>query len=97
MGLSAQLGQVAWDGTKLRADASRHKAMSYERLSARALAAGRAGRAARVQLDGAEETDQAEDAEFGEDVRGNELPAELAWRGQRLACIQAAKIDPAWR
>lgn len=90
-----ELGQVALDGTKLRADASRHKAMSYERMSTREqqlqAEIEELHRQVRAQLDGAEEADQAEDAQFGEGVRGDELPAELASRQERLSRIQAAK------
>jgi len=65
------LGRVALDGTKLRASASRHKAMSHERMGPKIeeLAAQVA-----AMLAEAEATDQAEDAEFGEDRRGDELP-----------------------
>ena len=71
------LGRVALDGTKLRASASRHKAMSHERLGPRIdeIAAQVA-----AMLAEAEAVDRAEDAAFGEDPRGDELPRELATR-----------------
>jgi transposase len=83
-----KLGRVALDGTKLRASASRRKAMSYGRLGPRI-----------VQLEGevaailaeAEATDLAEDEEFGEDRRGDEVPPELARRESRLVKLRAAK------
>ena len=82
-----KLGRVAIDGTKLKANASRHKAMSYARITER-----EAQLAAQVKaiLDEAEAVDAAEDAEFG-DARGDELPPELRTREGRLARIREAK------
>jgi len=82
-----RLGRIALDGTKLKANASRHKAMSYARMVER-----EAALAAEVRsiLDEAEATDRAEDAAHG-DARGDELPAELRRREDRLAKIRAAK------
>lgn len=83
-----KLGRVALDGTKLRASASRHKAMSHDRLG---------GRIAQIEaqvrdlLAEAEATDAAEDEAFGKDRRGDELPPELARRESRLAKMRAAK------
>ena len=82
------LGRVALDGTKVRAAASRHKAMSYDRMGRR-IEELRAEVAA--MLAQAEATDQREDEEFGEDSRGDELPPELATREGRLAALLAAK------
>jgi transposase len=82
------LGRVALDGTKLRASASRHKAMSYDRLGPR-MDENRKKVAA--ILAEAEAVDRAEDEEFGEDRRGDELPAELATREGRLAKMREAK------
>jgi transposase len=88
------LGTLAVDGTKLRANASRHKAMSYERMAAKApqLEAEIAELKARMEalLADAEATDAAEDEQFGADRRGDELPAELARREDRLATIREA-------
>src|SRR5271156_2216763 len=83
-----KLGRVALDGTKLRASASRHKAMSYDRMRPRieeleAQVAAMLAEAAAV--------DRAEDAEFGADKRGDELPPELATKEGRLAKLRAAK------
>ena len=82
-----RLGRVALDGTKLKANASKHKAMSYGRLQKR-----EAELEAEVKaiLDAAEAVDAAEDAQFG-DARGDELPPELARRESRLAKIREAK------
>lgn len=90
-----RLGRVAVDGTKLRANASRHKAMSYERMGREEarlegeLAELRAQ--AKALLEAAEQADEAEDARYGQGRRGDELPAELARREQRLETIKKAK------
>jgi transposase len=82
------LGRVALDGTKVRAAASRHRAMSYDRMV-------RAESELAGEVDGllaeAERLDAAEDAAYGPDRRGDELPAELGRREGRLAAIRAAK------
>jgi hypothetical protein len=82
------LGRVALDGTKVRAAASRHRAMSYDRM-----VRAEAELAAEVEalLADAERLDAAEDAAYGQDRRGGELPAELARREGRLAAIRTAK------
>jgi len=90
-----KLGRIAIDGTKLRANASRHKAMSYGRMVARERQLQAEIAALRRQLAGllaeAEQVDAAEDARFGVDRRGDELPTELARRESRLARIRAAQ------
>jgi transposase len=83
----AELGHVALDGTKLKANASRRKAMSYGRM-VRAEAELEAEVAA--WLSRAEAVDDAEDAGLGE-ARGDETPAWMADKAQRLARIKAAK------
>lgn len=89
------LGTLALDGTKLRANASRHKAMSYERMGkAEAqleaeIAALRANVAALLEEAAAE--DVAEDERYGPDCRGDELPEQLQRREQRLQRIREAK------
>ena len=82
-----KLGRVALDGTKLKANASKHKAMSYGRMVERETAL-----AAEVKaiLDEAEAVDAAEDQLYGE-ARGDELPPELRTREGRLAKIREAK------
>jgi transposase len=82
------LGRVALDGTKLRASASKHKAMSYDRLGPRIEQLEK--EVAQILAE-AEATDSAEDAEFGEDKRGDEVPAELSRRETRLVKLRAAK------
>lgn len=89
------LGTLALDGTKLRANASRHKAMSYQRMVKKEaqLEAEIATLQANVAalLAEAEQVDVDEDRRFGPDRRGDELPAELRRREQRLAVIREAK------
>lgn len=82
------LGRVALDGTKVRANASKRKAMSYARMTEKEKIL-----AAEVSalLAEAERIDKAEDAQFGKNRRGDELPAELARRETRLETIRAAK------
>jgi len=83
-----RLGHVALDGTKIRANASKHKAMSYRRMQEAepALAAEVA-----KWLAEAEATDTREDGEHGAERRGDELPAWVANKQERLAKIRAAK------
>lgn len=83
-----KLGRVALDGTKLRASASRRKAMSYDRLGPRI--AEIEAQVAELLAE-AEATDAGEDEAHGADRRGDELPAELARRESRLAKMRAAK------
>lgn len=83
-----KLGHVALDGTKLKANASKHKAMSYERMESEEK---RLQQEIRALLDDARETDKAEDAKYGKGRRGDELPDELTRRESRLAKIQEAK------
>ena len=85
-----KLGHVALDGTKIKANASKHKAMSYERMSKRA-----AELQAEVDgwLEAAEAADAAEDTAFGADKRGDEMPDWVANKQARLAKIREAKAD----
>jgi hypothetical protein len=87
---SIQLGRVSLDGTKLKANASKHKAMSYGRMKdeEKRLAAE-----IEALLRRAEAIDKAEDREFGSDKSGDELPAELQHREPRLARIREAKAE----
>lgn len=85
-----KLGHVAFDGTKMPGNASKHKAMSYKRMLEEEL---RLKNEIEVLLTSAEETDAADDARFGEGVRGDELPEELRRRKTRLARIQEAKAE----
>jgi transposase len=82
------LGQVALDGTKVRANASRRKAMSYARLTEKQKIL--ADEVSALLAD-ADAIDDAEDARFGKDKRGDELPPELARRESRLAKLTEAR------
>jgi transposase len=83
-----QLGALAVDGSKVKANASKHKAMSYGRMRQEDQ---RLREEIAALLTKANAVDAAEDAEHGPDVRGDELPAELQRREARLAKIAAAK------
>src|SRR6266852_4227287 len=83
-----QLGALAVDGSKVKAHASKHKAMSYGRMRDEETRLREQIAALTAQ---AEASDAAEDAAHGPDVRGDELPAELQRREDRLAKIAAAK------
>jgi len=85
-----KLGHVALDGTKINANASKHKAMSYERMKKREPEL-------QAEVDGwlkaAEAADAAEDAAFGVDRRGDEMPDWVADKQARLAKIRQAKAE----
>jgi transposase len=81
-----KLGNVATDGTKIQGNASRHKAMSYGYMKK---AVERLREEIEALVTAAYQQDEAEDAVLGS-RRGDELPAELARREQRLATIEAA-------
>jgi transposase len=83
-----KVGNIALDGTKVKANASRHKAMSYERMQEEEK---RLKEEVARLLAEAEATDASEDAAHGPDRSGDELPEELARRQSRLAKIQQAK------
>ena len=84
----AKVGSIALDGTKVKANASRHKAMSYDRMKAEE---ARLKEEIAQLLADAQAADDAEDLQHGPDRRGDELPDELARRQSRLAKIQSAK------
>jgi hypothetical protein len=82
-----RLGTVAIDGTKIQANASKHKAMSYGRMKDED---ERLRSEIRRLTEIARGVDEAEDREFGPDFRGDELPAELQRRKDRKAKIRQA-------
>ena len=82
-----KMGTVAVDGTKMRANASKRKAMSYERMKKQET---ELGEQIRDLLNRATTTDEEEDQRYGKDRRGDELPDGLSTRKKRLATIQAA-------
>ena len=83
-----KLGLVSLDGTKVKANASRHKAMSYEYMQKQE---ERLEQEIAALLAQAESADTAADQKYGQTARGDELPDELARRESRLAKIQEAK------
>ena len=82
-----KLGHVALDGTKVKANASKHKAMSYQRMKEKA--AQLAAEVAEL-LRQAQAADDEEDRRYGKDKRGDELSGELAFREGRLEKIREA-------
>ena len=85
-----KLGHVAIDGTKIQANASKHKAMSYERM----LAAEKRLQAKVDELmKRAEGVDQSDDERLGPEGRDDELPDELKRQQGRLAAIRKAKSE----
>lgn len=83
-----RVGRVALDGSKIKANASKHKAMSYDRMRDKQK---QLREEVSQLLAQAEAADAAEDAEYGTDRRGDELPAELQRRESRLKRIREAK------
>jgi len=83
-----KLGHIALDGTKVKANASKHKAMSYGRMVTEE---ARLQAEVAMLLTQAEVADARDEAAYGPDRRGDELPVELARREQRLETIRAAK------
>ncbi len=83
-----KLGTIAVDGSKVKANASKHKAMSYARMQDEEK---RLRKEIRSLTKRAQQTDDQEDRRHGQDLTGDELPAEVARRQTRLVTIQAAK------
>ena len=83
-----KFGHVSLDGTKVRANASRHKAMSYGRMDAKI---SELEKQVQQMLAKADACDQKEDALYGKNNRGNRLPKELQSRESRLKRIREAK------
>ena len=83
-----KVGRVALDGSKIKANASKHKAMSYKRMreEERYLR-----EEVRKLLDQARAVDDEEDARYGKNKSGDELPEELGRRESRLKRIREAK------
>src|SRR3989338_9621758 len=83
-----KLWHVALDGTKVKANASKHKAMSYDRMGK---AEAQLEKEITTLLEEAKNVDDEEDAKYGKGKRGDELPEELQRRESRLTKIRAAK------
>jgi transposase len=85
-----KLGHVAIDGTKIKANASKHKAMSYEHMKKK-------DDELKAKIDEllrqAEEADTDEDARYGKNRRGDELPTELQRAESRRARIRELKAE----
>jgi hypothetical protein len=84
------LGHVALDGTKVEANASKHKAMSHERML-------RAEKELEKEINAlirkAEILDAQEDRRYGKGKLGSELPDELRHKQGRLARIRQARKE----
>ena len=83
-----KLGHVSLDGTKVRANASKHKAMSYARMEKSVVELE--AEVKRLMTE-AEATDEMEDGQYGQGRRGDELPEELRFKQGRLLKIKEAK------
>jgi len=83
-----KLGHVAVDGTKIKANASKHKAMSYKRMKEEE---ARLEDEVAALMKKAEVVDEEEDCRYGKGKRGDELPKEMAFRESRLKKIREAK------
>ena len=83
-----KLGHVALDGTKIRANASKHKAMSYKRMKEEE---ARLEGEVMELLQRAQAVDAEEDHRYGKDKEGEELPKELTFRESRLKRIREAR------
>ena len=83
-----KLGRVAIDGSKVKANASKHKAMSYGRMKEKER---ELREEVRRLLSEADRQDQAEDARYGRDRTGEELPEQLRRRESRLERIRQAR------
>ncbi len=83
-----KLGTVAIDGSKIKANASKRKAMSYRRMKEEE---DRLKQEIKQLIKNAQEADEEEDALYGEDANDDSLPEELQRREDRLKKIQEAQ------
>jgi transposase len=83
-----KLGHVALDGTKMKANASKHKSMSYGRMKTKEK---ELTEEVERLLKEAQQVDEQEDARYGKGVRGDQLPKDLKFKQDRLKKIRAAK------
>src|SRR5215472_15239580 len=83
-----KLGRVVLDGSKVKANASKHKAMSYGRMQE---TEKRLREEVRSLLRQAEAADQEEDRRYGADRQGDELAQELRRRESRIERIRQAR------
>ena len=85
-----EVGHVSLDGTKIKANASKHKAMSYERMQSEE---ERLVQEIAEMTAEAEQIDQTEDKLYGKNKRGDEIPKALRRPEGRLAAIRKAKAE----
>jgi len=85
-----KMGQLSIDGTKIKANASKHKAMSYGRMQDEEK---KLREEIKALTKAAVNADELDDKEFGEHFDGTEVPEELARRQKRLQAIQEAKRE----
>jgi transposase len=83
-----KLGHVAVDGSKIKANASKHKAMSYDRMKK---AEEKLKSEINELLEKAKQADEADDESFGKGQKGENIPEELTRRESRLKKIEEAK------
>jgi hypothetical protein len=83
-----KLGHVALDGTKVKADASKHSAMSYKRMME---AETELAKLVEEWMDQAKRTDEQEDREHGPDRRGDEIPAHIKDKMRKLVQVQGGQ------
>src|SRR6202140_593168 len=83
-----KLGRVVLDGSKVKANASKHKAMSYGRMEE---TEKRLKKEVRELLQQAEAADEEEDSRYGRDRKGDELPEELQRRERSMPAIRERK------
>jgi len=84
------MGHVALDGSKVQANASKHKAMSYGRMKDEEK---RLEAEIKAMLKRADDIDALEDEKYGVDMRGDEIPEELRHRESRLRRIRELKAE----
>lgn len=85
-----KMGQVSIDGTKIKANASKHKAMSYVRMQEEEK---KLRKEIKALTEAGVSADELDDKKFGEHFDGDQVPEELARREQRLQAIQEAKRE----
>jgi transposase/cell division septum initiation protein DivIVA len=83
-----KLGHVSLDGTKIKANASKHKAMSYERMQSEE---EKLNQEITALVAEAEQIDKSEDKLYGKNKRGDEIPKNLRRKDTRLKQIRKAK------
>jgi transposase len=85
-----KLGHVSLDGTKMRANASKHSSMSYKRMKQ---AEPELAAAVEAWLDAGEQGDDADDKEHGVGNRGDEMPEHIQQKVKKLAKIRASMAE----